>query len=284
MNHAILVAHCSDSTGLVAAISGWLKQHHGNILELDQHVDPEAGHFFIRVVWDLASFSLSGKAIRERFNEEVATPLHLQWSISLNERPLRIAIFVSKLDHCLWDLLARNLSGEWNARIPLVISNHDTHRGTVEKLGCEFQHIPVTAATKAAAEATQLKLLEEHRIDLVVLARYMQVLSESFVAKLPNRIINIHHSFLPAFAGAKPYHRAHERGVKIIGATAHYVTPDLDEGPIIEQETTRVSHRDSIPDLVRTGRDLEKIVLSRAVFLHLSQRIAVYGNRTIVFS
>jgi formyltetrahydrofolate deformylase len=283
-NLATLVAHCPDRIGHVAAISSWIHERGGNILELDQHVDQSTERFFIRIVWDLTDFALTPEPLRAAFDQDLATPMDMTWTLSLTQRPVRIALFVSKLGHCLWDLLARQLAGEWNAEIPIVISNHETHRDTVEKMGYRFEHIPVTAETKQDAEAQQLALLRENDIDIIVLARYMQVLSESFVAHYPNRVINIHHSFLPAFAGAKPYHRAHERGVKIIGATAHYVTPDLDEGPIIDQETTRVSHRDAVGDLIRTGRDLEKIVLSRAVFLHLNRRIAVFHNRTVVFT
>jgi len=283
-SRAILVAQCADRTGLVATITQWFHNHHGNLLELDQHVDRSTDQFFIRIEWDLDHFIIPSGQIHDAFAREIGEPLGLNWRIRLPGNRPRMAILVSQMGHCLWDLLTRSQSGELDVDIPLVISNHDTFADTARQFGCDFHQLVVTRDNKADQEAQQLALLAEHAIDFVVLARYMQILSSSFASAYSERIINIHHSFLPAFAGAKPYHRAHERGVKIIGATAHYVTEDLDEGPIIDQDTVRVSHRDPVRDLIRKGRDNEKIVLSRAVRLHLEERIAVHDNRTIIFS
>lgn len=280
----ILTGHSEDRTGLVAAITGWVFEHGGNILHLDQHVDPATEHFFIRVEWDLDSFAIGKEEIATRFRSEVTGRLGLEWSIAFSDERPRMAIFVSKLGHCLWDILARCESGEWNVEVPLIVSNHSEYESVARQFGVPFHLFPITSENKAEQERQELALLAEHKIDFIVLSRYMQILSDEFVSQYPHRIINIHHSFLPAFAGARPYHRAHERGVKVIGATAHYVTSELDEGPIIEQDTARVSHRDSVHDMVRLGRDLEKIVLSRAIYLHLNSQVIVHGNRTVVFN
>ena len=280
---AILLVSCPDQRGIVAALSTFITRHDGNIIALDQYVDVEEGAFFARMEWELAGFAVPLDQFAARF-AAVAEPLRIQWTLHRSDHRLRMAVLVSKQAHCLYDILARYESGEWPVEIALVLSNHDTHRGLVERHGLPFHHIPVTPSDKPAAEARQIALLQGARVDFVVLARYMQILSPAFVQAFPMRILNIHHSFLPAFAGANPYRAAHERGVKIIGATAHYVTEKLDEGPIIEQDVIRVSHRQGVDDLVRLGRDLEKIVLSRAIYEHLHHRVLVYKNRTVVFN
>ncbi len=280
---ATLLVNCPDQRGLVAAVSGFLYQLGANILHADQHQDNELGLFFMRVEWSLEGVALAGDAFAEAFAREVARPYGMQWRVEFSERHPRIGIFVSRYDHCLLDLLHRQRSGEMQCEIPLVIGNHDTCRGLAEYYGAAFHHIPVSAETKAVAEDHQAALLEDHRVDLVVLARYMQVLSPRLLERYPGRIINVHHSFLPAFVGARPYHAAFDRGVKLIGATSHYVTEELDEGPIIEQDVVRVSHRDQLQDLIQKGRDLERVVLSRAVRWHLAHRILLFGRKTVVF-
>ena len=266
----------------MATVSDFVYRHNGNIIHADQHTDQEEGVFLQRVEWELAGFAIPRQEIAQVF-EPIARRFGMTWSIHFSDYVPRVAVFVSKLPHCLYDLLARWRMGEFRAEIPLVISNHPDLRPLAEGFEVEYHYFPITPQTKAAQEERIIEKLEEERIDLIVLARYMQIMGSDFVARYPNRIINIHHSFLPAFAGARPYHQAHERGVKIIGATAHYVTLELDQGPIIEQDVARVSHRDSVADLVRKGRDLEKVVLARAVNLHLRNRVVVYGNKTVVF-
>ena len=279
---AVLLLSCPDQKGLVATVSDFLYRHDGNIIHADQHTDTEEGIFLQRVEWELDGFAIGRKEIAAAF-QPIADRFGMTWSLNFSDYVPRVAVFVSKLPHCLYDLLARWRMGELHTEIPLVVSNHPDHQAIADDFGVAYYCLPMTAETRAAQEERILSALEEHRIDLIVLARYMQVLSETFVRRYANRIINIHHSFLPAFAGGRPYHQAHERGVKIIGATAHYVTPELDQGPIIEQDVARVSHRDSVTDLIRKGRDLEKVVLARAVDLHLRNRIVVYGNKTVVF-
>ncbi len=283
-DHAIFTGHCADRQGLVATITRWLADHNGNVLHLDQHVDASTGQFFIRIEWDLAEFTIPKEQVAQRFTEQIGTRLELHGGVTLTSDRPRMAVFVSKEGHCLWDIISRYESGEWNIDIPLIISNHPTYAQVAAKFDIPFHEIPITKDTKLEQENKQIALLQEHGVDFVVLARYMQVLSDQFLTKFNRPVINIHHSFLPAFAGARPYHQAYERGVKIIGATAHYVTADLDEGPIIEQETARVSHRDPVPEMVRKGKDLEKMVLSRAIYLHLNRQVIVHGNRTIVFT
>lgn len=279
---AVLLISCPDRQGIVAAVTAFIAEHHGNILDLEQHVDEEHAAFFMRVEWDLATFDVPGEDFARRF-EPVAERFRMTWTLRRRERRARMAIFVTKEAHCLYDLLARQRSGEWQADVALIVSNHETLRAQVEPFGVPFHVFPITRETKAEQEASEIALLEQERVDTVVLARYMQIVGAAFVARFPHRIINIHHSFLPAFAGARPYHAAHERGVKIIGATSHYVTEQLDQGPIIEQDVVRVSHKDSVEDMVRKGRDIEKLVLARAVTAHLEHRVLVYGNRTVVF-
>jgi formyltetrahydrofolate deformylase len=280
---AILLVSCPDQRGIVAALSTFITQHNGNIIALDQYVDTEESVFFARMEWELAGFAFPLDQFAVHF-EPIAKPFQIEWSLHRSDKPLRMAVMVSKQAHCLYDILARYESGEWPAEIAFVLSNHDDHRGLVERHGIPFHHFPVADANKAGAEAQQIALLKNANVDFVVLARYMQILSPAFVQAFPMRIINIHHSFLPAFVGASPYRAAHNRGVKIIGATAHYVTEKLDEGPIIEQDVIRVSHRQGVDDLVRLGRDLEKIVLSRAIYWQIHHRLLVYKNRTVVFN
>ncbi len=279
---ATLLISCRDQRGLVAAVSDFLYRNDGNIIHADQHTDKEEGVFLQRVEWELAGFKVERDEIAAAF-APLAERFGMSWSLRFSDYTPRVILFSSKLPHCLYDLLARRRMGEFRAAIPLIISNHEDHREIAGEFGIPFHHLPMTAATKDAQEAKATALLEEADVDLVVLARYMQVLGAGIVEKFAGRIINIHHSFLPAFAGARPYHHAHERGVKIIGATAHYVTAELDQGPIIDQDVVRVSHRDSVDDLIRKGRDLEKTVLARAVDLHLRNRVVVYGNKTVVF-
>jgi len=279
---ATLLISCRDQKGLVAAVSDFLYRNDGNIIHADQHTDKEEAVFLQRVEFELNGFAIPREEIAAAF-QPIAARFGMDWSLRFSDYMPRMAVFASKLPHCLYDLLARWRMREFHAEIPLVVSNHGDQRAVAESFGIAYHAFEITPETKATVESQITELLEAQRIDLLVLARYMQVLSADFVARYPNRIINIHHSFLPAFAGARPYHHAHERGVKIIGATAHYVTAELDQGPIIEQDVARVSHRDSVEDLVRKGRDLEKTVLARAVDLHLRNRIVVYGNKTVVF-
>ncbi len=279
---ATLLVSCRDRTGLVAALSEFVFRNEGNILDADQHADRQTGLFFMRLVWDLRGFRLQRPEIAAAL-AEMAGRFELGWEITYSDVRARVAIFASRTPHCLYDLLLTDQLGELGGDLGLVIANHAELASVAEHFGVRFVHVPVDGADKTEAEAAQQRLLEEERIDLVVLARYMQILSPAFVARWPGRIINIHHSFLPAFVGSKPYHQAKERGVKIIGATAHYVTSELDQGPIIDQDVCRVSHRDDVEDLVRKGRELERQVLTRAVRSHLARRVLISGNRTIVF-
>lgn len=281
---ATLLIHCPDQKGIVAAVTKFLFQFHGNILYLDQHVDFEKKVFFMRVEWDLRGFLISRKNIGNQFDKTVGRHFHMKWQLYFSDETPRMAIFVSKLPHCLYDILARCQSGEWNVEVPLVISNHEMLRPVAEQFGVDFFYFPITKNNKQDQEKRQFELLKKFKIDFLVLARYMQILSDSLVHRFPQKIINIHHSFLPAFPGSRPYHSAYERGVKIIGATSHYVTEKLDEGPIIEQDTVRVSHKDTVEDLVRKGRDLEKLVLARAIWHHTQRTILLHANRTVNFA
>ena len=280
---AILLISCPDQQGIVYAVTDFLMRHNGNIIGLEQHTNTEESAFFMRVEWELRDFALPRDQISEKFSL-IADRHQMKVELHFSDYRPRMAIFVSKFSHCIHDLLARWNAGEFNVDIPLIISNHPDLEPLAKMYGIDYQLIEITKETKAEQEAKTLKLLREHNIDLIVLARYMQILSDDFCAHFPNRIINIHHSFLPAFVGAKPYHSAHQRGVKIVGATSHYVTSHLDEGPIIEQEVMRVTHKDSVENLIRKGRDLEKLVLSRAVWVHLQNKVLVYKNRTMIFS
>lgn len=281
-NTATLLITCPDRKGIVAAIADFLYQHDANILHADQHQDAENNLFLMRVEWDLAGFSLAPDSFEQHF-AEIATRFNMEWQLKLSQKPLRVAIMVSQYDHCLADLLHRHKNGELACDIPLIISNHRDTESLAKFYGVDFHYVEVNKDNKAAAEAQQFALFSQYKIDLIVLARYMQILSPDFVARYPKQIINIHHSFLPAFIGARPYHRAFERGVKLIGATGHYVTEVLDEGPIIEQDIDRISHRDQVEDLIQKGRDLERIVLSRAVRWHIENRILLYANKTVIF-
>ncbi|MBD2605031.1 formyltetrahydrofolate deformylase [Scytonema hofmannii FACHB-248] len=278
---ATLLISCPDQRGLVAKIANFIYANGGNIIHADQHTDFAAGLFLTRIEWQLDGFNLPRELIAPAFNA-IAQPLSAKWELHFSDTVPRIAIWVSKQDHCLFDLIWRQRAKEFASEIPLIISNHPDLKLVAEKFNIDYHHIPITKDSKSEQEAKQLELLHHYKIDLVVLAKYMQVVSADFLAKFP-QTINIHHSFLPAFVGANPYHRAFERGVKIIGATAHYATADLDAGPIIEQDVVRVSHRDEVEDLIRKGKDLERVVLARAVRLHLQNRVLVYGNRTVVF-
>ncbi|MDR1226976.1 MAG: formyltetrahydrofolate deformylase [Prevotellaceae bacterium] len=281
---AILLMYCPDTQGIVTNITKFLTENNGNVLYLDQHVDREEKQFFMRVEWDLENFAIPQEKISDYFETLIAKKYGAKLSIYFTEQKPRMAIFVSKMSHCLYDMLARYSAGEWNVEVPLIISNHIDMEPVAKQFGIPYHVIDITAQSKAAQEEKQLALLKENSVNFVVLARYMQVLSDKFIQHYSNKIINIHHSFLPAFAGAKPYHASFERGVKIIGATSHYVTANLDAGPIIEQDVVRVTHKDTVNDLVHKGRDLEKIVLSRAVYAHLQRKILVYKNKTIIFS
>ena len=279
---AVLLLSCPDRKGIVAAVSGFVAQHGGNILHADEHGDHDSNTFLMRVEFDPAGLDLPLSDFNLRFGR-IAEQFGMQWRLALSDVRLRMAILVSKYDHCLVDLLYRHKSGELACDIPCIVSNHEDSQAIADFYRIPFYLVPVEKDVKQAAEGQILALLERSAVDFIVLARYMQILSTDFVNKYPNRIINIHHSFLPAFVGSRPYHQAFERGVKLIGATSHYVTEVLDDGPIIEQDVARVSHRDSIGDLIQKGRDLEKVVLSRAVRWHIENRVLLYGNKTVVF-
>ena len=277
---AVLLIDCPDRKGLVARVSGLLYERGANILHADQHIDRDLGLLFMRVEWELNGFDLD--AFRAAFTP-LAAELGMRWKLSSNAHRPRMALFCSQYLHCMADLLHRWRTGELVCEIPVIVSNHRAVENLARFYNVPFAHVPVAAETRAEAEVQQLELLEQHGVELVVLARYMQILSPAFVARYPAAIINVHHSFLPAFTGARPYHAAHARGVKLIGATSHYATAVLDDGPIIEQDVARISHRDQVEELVARGRDLERMVLSRAVRWHLDRRILCYGNKTVVF-
>lgn len=282
-HHAILLIHCTDRKGLISTITHFLFEQNGNIIDLDEHVEKTEGIFFMRVKWELDGFNIPKAQIAQVFEERIASQFEMQWQLHFTDKKPRMAIFVSKSSHCLYDILSRHYSGEWNIEIPAIISNHKMHQKVAERYDIPFYHFDVTKENKEEVERAQMTLLTELRVDFLILARYMQILSTEFIEAYPDKIINIHHSFLPAFAGAKPYHRAYERGVKVIGATSHYVTADLDAGPILEQDVVKISHKDSVEDLIRKGKDLEKIVLSRAIWTHLQRKALVHKNRTVIF-
>lgn len=281
---AVILMHCPDQPGIIAVITEFINTNGGNILYLDQYVDKVNGVFYMRVEWDLANFSIPKEKIGEYFETLYANRYNLTYTLNFSNKPQRMAIFVSKMSHCLYDMLARYVAGEWEVEIPVIISNHPDLSIVADQFNIPFEHVPVNRDNKVEMEAREFEILNRYNIDFIVLARYMQVLSEDFIRKYPNRIINIHHSFLPAFVGAKPYHAAYNRGVKLIGATSHYVTTELDAGPIIEQDIARITHKDTIDDLIKKGRDLEKIVLSRAVEKHIQRKVLSYNNKTVVFS
>lgn len=280
---AVLLLRCPERKGVVAAVAGFIYEHDGNIVRADEHQDPELSLYFMRVEWDLTDFALGFEGFTRAF-APIAAEFRMDWRVTRSSYRPKVAIFVSKSGHCLADLLYRHQIGELACDIPLVIGNHDELRGLTEFYGIPFHEVRVDPADRLVAERKTIELLDACGAELVVLARYMQILSAAFVARYPNRMINVHHSFLPAFVGAKPYHRSYERGVKLVGATSHYVTEVLDEGPIIEQDIVRVDHRDSLADLIRKGGDAERAVLTRAVRWHIENRIIAYGNKTVVFS
>ncbi len=283
-NTATLLIHCPDKQGILAIVTEFLNKNNGNIIYLDQHVDRQEKIFFMRVEWEVEGFAIPTNKIGEYFDTLIGSPLQMNWKLYFSKDVPRMALFVSKMPHCLFDILSRYTAGEWDVEIPLIISNHELLKPVAERFGIDFFHFPITKENKVDQEKAEIEILKKNKIDFIVLARYMQIISPEMVDQFPNKIINIHHSFLPAFAGAKPYHAAHKRGVKIIGATSHYVTSELDAGPIIEQNVTHCSHVDTVQKLIRKGRDLEKIILSEAVYKHLQRKILVFKNKTVVFN
>ena len=281
---AILLMHCPDQPGIIAMVTNFINVNGGNIIYLDQHVDRVENVFFMRVEWELSRFTIPQNKIEEYFATLYASKYQIDFRLYFNDYKPRMAIFVSKMSHCIYDLLASYTAGEWNVEIPLIISNHPDLESIGKRFGIDYHVFSINKENKAEQEKAELELLEKHQIDFIVLARYMQIISPEFITRYPNKIINIHHSFLPAFVGAKPYHAAFERGVKLIGATSHYVTSDLDAGPIIEQDIVRISHKDTVDMLVHKGRSLEKIVLSRGVEKHIQRKVLTYKNKTVVFS
>ena len=284
MTTAKLLLHCPDKPGILAEVTDFITVNKGNIIYLDQYVDHVENIFFMRIEWELKDFLVPQEKIEDYFRTLYGQKYEMDFRLYFSDVKLRMAIFVSKLSHCLFDMLARYTAGEWNVEIPLIISNHPDLQHVAERFGIPFYLFPITKETKEEQERKEMELLAKHKITFIVLARYMQVISEQMINAYPNKIINIHHSFLPAFVGAKPYHAAFQRGVKIIGATSHYVTTELDAGPIIEQDVVRITHKDSIEDLVNKGKDLEKIVLSRAVQKHIERKVLAYKNKTVIFS
>ena len=284
MNKITLLIHCPDQSGIIASVTNFMADNKGNIVYIDQHVDREQDIFFMRLESEFADSSFSLDALKNKFKDTLVKKFAMKWRIYSSVEKVKMALFVSKYDHCLYDILGRYNSGELNVEIPFILSNHNDLKPIADSFKIPFYHVPVTKDTKIDAENRQLKLLEEHNINFIVLARYMQIVSGKLIDKYSNKIINIHHSFLPAFVGAKPYHSAYKRGVKIIGATSHYITEDLDAGPIIDQNVAHVSHTHSIENLIAKGRDLEKIVLSNAIKLHLDRKVMVYNNKTVIFS
>ena len=284
MKTAKLLLHCPDKPGILAEVTDFITVNKGNIIYLDQYVDHVENIFFMRIEWELKDFLVPQEKIEDYFATLYAQKYEMNFRLYFSDTKPRMAIFVSKMSHCLFDLLARYTAGEWNVEIPLIISNHPDLQHVAERFGIPFHLFPITKETKEEQEKKEMELLAKHKITFIVLARYMQVISEQMINAYPNRIINIHHSFLPAFVGAKPYHAAFERGVKIIGATSHYVTTELDAGPIIEQDVVRITHKDTVQDLVNKGKDLEKIVLSRAVQKHIERKVLAYKNKTVLFN
>ena len=284
MTTAKLLLHCPDKPGILAEVTDFITVNKGNIIYLDQYVDHVENIFFMRIEWELKDFLVPQEKIEDYFRTLYGQKYELDFRLYFSDVKPRMAIFVSKLSHCLFDILARYTAGEWNVEIPLIISNHPDLQHVAERFGIPFYLFPITKETKEEQERKEMELLAKHKITFIVLARYMQVISEQMINAYPNKIINIHHSFLPAFVGAKPYHAAFQRGVKIIGATSHYVTTELDAGPIIEQDVVRITHKDAIEDLVNKGKDLEKIVLSRAVQKHIERKVLAYKNKTVIFS
>lgn len=284
MNKIVLLIHCRDQKGIIASVTNYIASIEGNIIYLDQHVDGDQDVFFMRLECEFKSTSFSIENFKTDFQDKLATQFQMSWEIYTIENKPKMAIFISKYDHCLYDILGRYSTGELNVEIPIIISNHNDLSSVAERFSIPFQYIPFTKENKEAGEKAQIAILNKYQIDFIVLARYMQIITPNLIALYKNKIINIHHSFLPAFPGAKPYHSAFNRGVKIIGATSHYVTEELDEGPIIEQDITRVTHSHSIEDFIMKGKDLERMVLARAIKLHAERKTMVYNNKTVVFA
>ena len=284
MNKLTILIHCSDQSGIIASVTNFIGTNNGNIVYIDQYVDREQNIFFMRLESEFEHATFKTEAFKVAFKQDLADRFKMKWRIYSTETKPKMALFVSKYDHCLYDILGRYNSGELDVDIPFIISNHNTLKPIADSFNIPFYHIPVTKETKAQAEDQQLELCKKHGINFIVLARYMQIVSSKIISQYPNKVINIHHSFLPAFVGAKPYHSAYKRGVKIIGATSHYVTEALDAGPIIEQDVARVSHTHAIADLIAKGRDLEKIVLANAIKLHIKRKVMVFNNKTVIFS
>lgn len=283
MQKITLLIHCEDQKGIIATVTNFIVKVEGNITYLDQHVDVERNVFFMRLESELTNPSITLASIRADFQQTIATDFNMSWDLYNKEVKPKMALFVSKYNHCLYDILGRYSAGELNVEIPLILSNHMDLKPIAYQFNIPFFHVPFTKDNKAEGEKQQIELLKRHEINFIVLARYMQIITPNLIALYENKIINIHHSFLPAFPGAKPYHSAFKRGVKIIGATSHYVTAELDEGPIIEQDITRVSHINSVEDFIMKGKDLERIVLARAIKLHAERKVMVYSNKTVVF-
>ncbi len=281
---ATLLLHCPDRQGILSTVTTFITDNGGNIVYLSQHVNRTEKIFFMRVEWELEGFLVPQSKISETFEMLFVTKYEMKYQLYFSDTKPRMALFVSKMSHCLYDLLARYTDGEWSVEIPMIVSNHEDMRVAAEQFNIPYHYFPITKENKAEQEAATIALMKSEGIDFIVLARYMQILSPTFISEYPNRIINIHHSFLPAFVGAKPYHAAFDRGVKLIGATSHYVTDDLDAGPIIEQDIARISHRDGVKSIIHKGRDVEKIVLSYAVEKHIEHKILVYGNKTVIFT
>ncbi|MFV8370242.1 formyltetrahydrofolate deformylase [Flavobacterium sp. LB2R40] len=283
MQKITILIHCKDQKAIIASVTNYIASIDGNIIYLDQHVDADENVFFMRLECEFSTNNWNIEAIKTDFQAKLAAPFNMSWEMyTQNEKP-KMALFVSKYDHCLYDILGRYSAGELPLEIPLIISNHENLKAVAERFSIPFHYVPFTKDIKVEGEQKQLDLLKEYNIDFIVLARYMQIITPNLIAQYKNQIINIHHSFLPAFPGAKPYHSAFKRGVKIIGATSHYVTEGLDEGPIIEQDIARVSHSHSIEDFIMKGRDLERMVLARAIKLHSERKTMVYNNKTVVF-
>jgi formyltetrahydrofolate deformylase len=282
-NTAILLAHCPDKSGIIAVVTDFLYRNQGNIISLDQHVDQEIDQFFMRVEWELDDFLIPKEKIDDYFKTLIADRFQMKWELHFSDRKMKIAVMVSKVSHCLYDILQRYISKEWDVELALIISNHLSLKPIAGRFDIPFHYFPINGQNKTEQEQNILALLQQFQIDLVILARYMQIVSPILIEPYQNNMINIHHSFLPAFIGAKPYHQAYQRGVKVIGATSHFVTKDLDAGPIIEQDVVKITHRETIQDLIRKGKDVEKTVLSKAIWLKINHRILIYKNRTVIF-
>jgi formyltetrahydrofolate deformylase len=284
MQRITILIHCEDKKAIVASVTNYIASIDGNIIYLDQHVDADENVFFMRLECDFSKENWNIESIKKHFQENLATPFNMTWRMYIQEQKPKMALFISKYDHCLYDILGRFCAGELQIEIPLIISNHEDLKPIAARFDIPFYYVPFTKDTKEEGEKNQIELLKKFNIDFIVLARYMQIITPNLISLYKNKIINIHHSFLPAFPGAKPYHSAFKRGVKIIGATSHYVTEELDEGPIIEQDISRVTHSHSIEDFIMKGRDLERLVLARAIKLHAERKTMVYNNKTVVFS